>query len=81
MSRRKITICLGSSCFSRGNNKNIEIIKQFLKDNHLEADISFSGRLCEEACSRGPIICIDDHIYEEVSLSRLYKILQEEFVC
>jgi len=81
MANHRIKICLGSSCFSRGNNMNVEAIKRYLKENGLEAEVSFSGRLCEDACSRGPVICIDDRVYEEVNLSRLYKILKEEFEC
>jgi NADH:ubiquinone oxidoreductase subunit E len=26
-----ITICLGSSCFARGNNKNLEFVQEYLK--------------------------------------------------
>lgn len=81
MPKHHIKICLGSSCFSRGNNANIDVIKKYLKDNGLEAEISFSGRLCEGMCGKGPIICIDDKVYEEVNLSRLHKILQEELSC
>ena len=81
MEKHCIRICLGSSCFSRGNNVNVEAIKKYLKENNFEADVSFSGKLCEEACSRGPVICIDSRVYEEVNLSRLYKILKEEFGC
>ena len=77
MSKRQIRICLGSSCFSRGNNTNLGAIKKYLSENNLEAEIDF----CEELCSKGPIIRIDDKVYEEVNLSRLYKILQEEFPC
>ena len=77
MSKRQIRICLGSSCFSRGNNTNLGAIKKYLSENNLEAEID----LCEELCSKGPIIRIDDKVYEEVNLSRLYKILQEEFPC
>ena len=64
MPKRQIRICLGSSCFSRGNNTNLGAIKKYLSENNL-----------------GPIIRIDDKVYEEVNLSRLYKILQEEFPC
>ena len=81
MSKRQIRICLGSSCFSRGNNTNLGAIKKYLSENNLEAEIDFCGHLCEELCSKGPIIRIDDKVYEEVNLSRLYKILQEEFPC
>lgn len=81
MAKRRISICLGSSCFARGNNLNIEVVKQFLKENNLEAEITFSGRLCENMCSRGPVVCIDDLIYENVNRSLLSKILEEEFKC
>lgn len=76
---RQIKICLGSSCFSRGNHTHLEVIKKYIAENHLEAKITFSGHLCKELCSSGPILSIDDKIYKEVNLSGLYKILQEEF--
>lgn len=81
MGKRRISICLGSSCFARGNNANIAVVKKFLNDNGLDAEVTFTGRLCENMCNKGPIICIDDQIYEEVNLSLLYKILEEEFKC
>lgn len=81
MGKRRISICLGSSCFARGNNANIAVVKKFLQDNGLDAEVTFTGRLCENMCNKGPIICIDDQIYEEVNLSLLYKILEEEFKC
>ena len=59
MSKRQIRICLGSSCFSRGNNTNLGAIKKYLSENNLEAEIDFCGHLCEELCSKGPIIRID----------------------
>ena len=74
-------MCLGSSCFARGNNANIAVVKQFLADRGLEAEVTLTGQLCENMCNRGPIICIDDQVYEEVNLSLLHKILEEEFKC
>ena len=81
MGKRRISICLGSSCFARGNNANIAVVKQFLADRGLEAEVTFTGQLCENMCNRGTIICIDDQVYEEVNLSLLHKILEEEFKC
>lgn len=80
MPKRLIHICLGSSCYSRGNNVHLDVIKKYIADNHLEADIQFSGHLCEDLCSSGPIIKIDNKTFKEVNLSGLYKILQEEFL-
>ena len=76
---RQIRICLGSSCYSRGHNIHLEVIRKYIAENQLEAEISFSGHLCEELCNSGPILRIDDKIYKEVTLSGLYRILQEEF--
>lgn len=81
MAKRNITICLGSSCFSRGNNLNLELVKRYLADNGLTDVVGFAGRLCENRCDKGPVICIDDHVYYEVNASRLHKILKEEFPC
>ncbi len=74
-----IRICLGSSCYSRGNNVHLEVIRKYIAENHLEADISFSGHLCEELCSNGPVLRIDDKVYRNVNLSSLYRILEEAF--
>ncbi len=74
-----IRICLGSSCYSRGNNVHLEVIRKYIAENHLEADISFSGHLCEELCSNGPVLRIDDKVYQNVNLSSLYRILEEAF--
>ena len=42
-----ITICMGSSCFSRGNNRNIEVIQSFLSSRHLPGNAELAGHLCE----------------------------------
>ena len=81
MEKPQIRICLGSSCFSRGNKANMEVIKKYLKEKNLDANIEFKGHLCEGKCDKGPVISIDNRLYEEVKMSRLYKILQEEFPC
>ena len=39
----EIKICMGSSCFARGNADNLEFIEKYIKDNNLEADIEVYG--------------------------------------
>ena len=43
--KKEIVICLGSSCFARGNNKNLEFIQEYLKVNNLKGKITFKGQL------------------------------------
>lgn len=62
----KITICMGSSCFSRGNGRNIEVVQEFLKKHPLPASVEISGHLCEGQCKSGPNVSINGKMYHEV---------------
>ncbi len=61
-----IEICMGSSCFSRGNRFSLPIIQSFVKENKLEANINVTGCLCSENCSKGPILIINEILYDQV---------------
>ena len=61
-----ITICMGSSCFSRGNGRNIEVIQQFLKTQSLPPSVELIGHLCEGHCKSGPNVTINNKMYHEV---------------
>ena len=78
-SSHKITICLGSSCFSRGNREVLDLIRHFLQENHLESHVDFRGDLCSHHCSTGPIVVIDNQIYENVDMENIFDILNEVF--
>ena len=72
-------ICLGSSCFSRGNKEVVNFIRDYLKRNHLEDKVVFKGARCMGHCSNGPNLRINDVITEGVTLSRIEGILDKEF--
>ena len=55
----EIVICMGSSCFSRGNKENYQRINQYLKLNHLESNVVFKGKHCINKCSEGPLVIIN----------------------
>ena len=61
-----ITICMGSSCFSRGNGRNIEVIQNFLKTQSLPPSVDLVGHLCEGQCKSGPNVTINNKMYHEV---------------
>lgn len=75
----KVSICLGSSCFARGNNKNLEIMQAYFAENDIEVCIEFSGHLCEETCKKGPTLCIDEKVYYSVTPQILRTILDHHF--
>ena len=75
----KIQICMGSSCFARGNNKNLQIISKYLKDNNLEAEIELTGLRCCNLCSKGPNITINGQEYDNVDQGTLVDILDRTY--
>ncbi len=54
-----IEICLGSSCFARGNGDLLSQVQEMLKEYGLDNAISIRGRLCADGCSKGPHVTID----------------------
>ena len=62
----QIMICMGSSCFSRGNNRNIEAVQEFLKTHPLPPAVELAGHLCEGQCQTGPNVTIDGKMYHAV---------------
>ena len=79
MSQAKIIhICLGSSCFSRGNKDVVAFIKEYLKKNHLEDKVIFKGARCMGKCSNGPNLRIGDLLKEGITLFGLEELLEKE---
>lgn len=71
-------ICLGSSCFSRGNKDVVMFIKEYIRKNHLEDKFIFKGARCMGHCSDGPNIKINEELNEGVNLSVIDSILEKE---
>lgn len=71
-------ICLGSSCFSRGNKEVVTFIREYLKKNHIDDRVIFKGARCMGNCSNGPNLRINDKLKEGVTLSRIEQILEKE---
>ena len=63
---KSLTICMGSSCFSRGNNRNIEVIQDYLSTQPLPPGVELTGHLCEGHCKAGPNVTINGKMYHEV---------------
>lgn len=79
MGTTNIVICQGSSCFSRGNKENLSVIQKYLKHYGLEANVTFKGQLCTDACNQSPIIIINDKAFTEVDEERTLNVLNNHF--
>ena len=76
---KKIQVCMGSSCFARGNNKNLDVITKYIRDNNLNVEIELSGLRCCGLCSKVPNITIDVVEYNNVDSGTLIDILDKNF--
>lgn len=76
----QIVICMGSSCFARGNNAHLNTIETFLSDNCLDADIVLTGSRCEDQCAMGPNIVIDGVTYRGLNEELLRVALRKHFL-
>lgn len=76
--KKEIKICLGSSCFSRGNKKTLQVVQKYLKDHQLEREVILKGNHCFSNCNKGPVLKIGQKVYEGVSEENVLDILENE---
>jgi NADH:ubiquinone oxidoreductase subunit E len=72
-----IEICMGSSCFSRGNERNLVATQGFLRDHGLAAEVKVRGCLCLDACADGPHITVAETHCPRVDPNLCLDILRE----
>lgn len=72
----EIVICLGSSCFARGNAENLAAIHRLMREG-LDARVSITGRLCQDQCKDGPNLSIGGCIHHAVKPEQLRELLRE----
>ena len=72
-----IKVCMGSSCFARGNAANLDFIENYVKENGLDAKIEVVGSRCENNCAVGPNVIINGENCEAASPVRVESILKK----
>ena len=73
--KTEIVICLGSSCFARGNKTVVRIISDYLMSRNLEAEVHFHGERCFGHCSKGPVIKLDTEFVEKIDELNITELL------
>jgi len=73
----EIVICLGSSCFARGNSENLAALNQYAESRGGSVTLRMTGRLCQDQCKEGPNVMVGGEIYHNVTPARLRELLQQ----
>jgi NADH:ubiquinone oxidoreductase subunit E len=76
----RIVICMGSSCFARGNKEHLPVIEQFLAEHGITAEVQLCGSRCEDECALGPNIAIDGVWHFGVDRGVLIDLLNHHFL-
>ena len=71
----EVVVCLGSSCFARGNAQNLAAIEAYVENHSLEKPVRVTGCLCQDECKRGPNITVHGQRLHEVTATKLREVL------
>ena len=73
----EINICMGSACYARGNDKNIEYIEKYITENNLDAKVDITASLCNGCCADGPNIFVNGELHADMTLEKVKNLLLE----
>ena len=71
-----IKVCLGSSCFIRGNDKTLAFLEEYVEKNQKDIKIELLGCRCTNLCQDGPNIFINDKKYSNRNKEELIQLLE-----
>jgi NADH:ubiquinone oxidoreductase subunit E len=70
-----ITICLGSSCFTRGNDEHLPLLQEAITVRGLGERAALRGSRCEGQCQHGPNVRVGETLVHGVTAADLSTIL------
>jgi NADH:ubiquinone oxidoreductase subunit E len=77
--RHTVRCCLGTACYVRGGQKNLDILSGFLKvaQGETTEDQRFTLETvnCLGACGLAPVVVVDDDTYRQMKPSLIHEIL------
>jgi NADH:ubiquinone oxidoreductase subunit E len=76
---KEVVICLGSSCFARGNKQLVKIVNDYLRDRNLLNEVRFHGERCFGQCAVGPSLKLDGILKERLDEDSVIAVLDEFF--
>ncbi len=79
ITKKEVVICLGSSCFARGNKQLVKIVNDYIRDRNLMSEVRFHGERCFGVCASGPSLKLDGIIKERLDEESVIAFLDEFF--
>lgn len=80
LKKKTLVICLGSSCFARGNKLLVQEVRKYLEEHRLGHRVDFRGKHCFGNCEHGPAIQIDNQRFDHINIENIRGILDRELL-
>ena len=77
MEKILVELCMGSSCFARGNAQTLTMLENYIAENTLGDRVELIGHLCLGACSIGPNVKIGEVTHSGISSECVLDLLRE----
>lgn len=58
----------------------VQVIRNYLRRNHLDDKVVLRGARCMNRCSEGPFIIINGRSYTQAGVQDIEKILEKELI-
>jgi NADH:ubiquinone oxidoreductase subunit E len=65
-----IEICIGSSCYVKGSDKIVLLMKEILSKRQLDTKVELKGSFCMNACTQGIGIKINGNMIRILDLDQ-----------
>ena len=79
INKKEVVICLGSSCFARGNKHLVKVVNDYLRDRNLLNEVRFHGERCFGHCAVGPSLKLDGKLIERLDEDSVIALLDDFF--
>ena len=72
-----ISVCLGSACHLKGANGVLEAFLALIERYQAQAQVQMAGNFCQERCTDGVVVQIDELILTRVTKDQVYELFQK----
>lgn len=77
MEKLVVELCLGSSCFARGNAQTLGALESYLSDGGYSDRVDLIGHLCLGSCSKGPNLRIGEVTYHGLDTQAVLSLVKQ----
>lgn len=71
-----ISLCMGSSCFARGNSLLLDKLEDAIERNGWKERVALSGTRCAGKCGQGPNVVVDGELHHGMDQGTLLDLLR-----